>query len=485
MSGTTTPVVDTLTPMDTTVPVSMFLYDAAFTSRSGASHPLLTGGGICKPSMTGLSYFSKPIDITSPMVPSNRTVAWTPETVPSLIVDDASFDSFVQDAADMGDDVRMTLFRVLDLIFFNGKTISELETALTTSAPFNTVYVPDTLFSTAASEGATYYTSALNGTVQVYPYATFSLQLPYPSAANPTQYDFTIFLDDATWIAKYSKSIIESVTPNMPYSDLLTANLTTATVNEFTLAKSISDLTFSTLGATLNKSPTSGYVIYHSTVIDPDNASNFVTIPFGLTYRGALPTIMEMRSAVRAAVLASGVGTSAEWQARLPDLFIQQRFFIIPLWDKTATQADRVLYSGISKPADVTKLLGYLMADQTHAQIQENLELFPVFYNNMVMASLPDITAPVVGDLLAQFPTYQDYATSASTFQYMSTDAKTFSRSLNTMLATAAGGNNVDPTLVSSVDQGLTYFSFTLNEIEYCIVTKDCYTSILKSVNGN
>lgn len=485
MSGTTTPLVDALTPMNTTMPVSLFLYDAAFTSRTGASHPLLTGGGICKPSMTGLSYFSKPIDITSPMVPSNRTVGWTPETVPALIVDDASYDDFVQDAAAMGDDVRMTLFRVLDLIFFNGKSIADLETALTGSAPFNTVYVPGTLFTTAAQKSATYYTSALNGSIQVYPYVSFSLQLPYPSAAKPTQYDFTVFADDATWIAKYTKSIIESVTPNMPYQDLLTANLTTSTVNEFTLAKSISDLTFSTLGAALNSSPTSGYVIYHSTVIDPDNATNFVTIPFGLSYRGAAPTIMEMRSAVRSAVLASGVGTPAEWQARLPDLFIQQRFFIVPMWDQTVSQSDRILYSGISKPASVTKTLGYLMADQTHAQIQDNLELFPVFYNNMVMASLPDTTAPVVGELLAQFPSYQDYATSSSTFQYMANDAKTFARSLNTLLATAAGGTSVDPTLVSSTDQGLTYFSFTLNEVEYCVVTKDCYTSILKSASGS
>ena len=484
MSGTTTPLVDTLTPMDTTVPVSMFLYDAAFTSRTGASHPLLTGGGICKPSMTGLSYFSKPIDITSPMVASNRTVGWTAETVPAVIVDDASFDGFVQDIADMGDDVRLNIFRVLDLIFFNGKSIADLETALTGSTPFNTVYVPGTLYTTSVQKSATYYTSALNGTISVFPYLSFSLQLPYPSAAKPTQYDFTVFVDDATWIAKYTKSIIESVTPNMPYQDLLTANLTTATVNEFTIAKSISDLTFSTLGAALNTSPTSGYVIYHSTVIDPDNSSNFVTIPFGLSYRGAAPTIMEMRSAVRSAVLASGVGTQAEWQARLPDLFIQQRFFLIPLWDKTVAQSDRILYSGITQSSGVAKTLGYLMEDQTHAQIQDNLELFPVFYNNMVIASLPDTTAPVVGTLTAQFPSYQDYATSSPTFQYMATDAKTFSRSLNTMLATAAGGNNVDATLVSSVDQGLTYFSFTLNEIEYCVVTKDCYTGILKSVSG-
>lgn len=481
---TNIPLTDTMVPLDTSQTVSLFMIDPVFTNRNSGYHTLLDAGGVCRFSQTGLSYFSKPEAVDSPIKATDRKVSWVADTTPSLFVDKTAYSQFVSDMESISIPIKTTLFQLLDQVFFSSQTIADLETLLTTTAPFNTLYVPKSLYSTASLISSTYYQAGVGTTLNVYPYLSFSVQLPYPTAQNPTQYDLTVYINDADWIKNYPISLIEAVAPPLPYADLLTANLQTATDNEFTIAKKISDTYFSTIGAADNARPNSGEIVYTSTIVDPTNSSLFLAVPFIVSYKGAQPSISQMREAIKQAILASGVGTITQWQNRLPDLFITQRFYLVPIWDNTVKQGDRILNKGIISPSDTLTKLAYIFPSMSRGDITKLVEYLTATYGEMVIASVPDVNTAYQGKLNALYSTYQPISTTDPAFQYMDTPTQNFAKSLNTILP-ISGGVTQDPNVVLVTDRGISYYSFTLGSAELCVVTKDCYTSILASVANN
>lgn len=462
--------------------VSVFFYDPVFINHSVPFQSHLSVGGVGLLSAKGLSFFSQLEQLTDTRTPSTRLVDWAPTSTdsPSLLLDAQFYSQFQLDLTNAIQSDRDALFTILDAIFYHHGTTS-LETYLTTNPSASLLYKPQSLQLSTTTVTGTYYTgSPVTPTpINCVSYAEFSIVIPQGTTS--VQYDLTVYIDNATWIAHYPNSTVVAVAPPIDYNTLLNTPLATTTANLFSTASNVSQLNYASLYPQLDTAPASGYINYFVTVYDPDGSHTLA--PFNILYRGAVPSQLQIRQAVLSSVLGSGIGTSAQWQTRIPELFVNSRYYLIPLWDNTFTLGNQSIYKGFVSTSRFLSIAQTILPATNNTVIAATTEVFEAAYNRIVLVSVEDITDPSKFTALSSvFPSYQAYSSTDTNFAYMTTATQNFATALNKVLAVASG-NTVDPTMYITTDRGLQYISFTQNQIEFCVITQTGYIAMLSATS--
>lgn len=471
-------------PVDTSTIIEAFVVDSAFINRSSpiSDFPIESDGAVATLTPKAYSYFNNPAVYQDRRAASSRTVKWVPETSPSIVVDETSYSGFVSTINNLPTPVSSGLFKLVDKLLFNyDDSVSkpDLEASLLADPEIADIYVPDSFSLSASSvEGTYYYSSGTSGNVDIPRFTRFSITVP--SGSTTITYVITLFASVESWLSGYDISTIAKVVPPLPYSDIYSGSLTNTGSNIFSTANLSATLAYNTTKETLGTVQVSGITTFIAIAVDPQ--ANTAPIPFNILYKGRTPTRSEIRAAIRDELLNSGVGTEAGWEARLPGVFITGRFYIVPLWDQTYTKPDQVLFPSIINVTTVVGRVNSILDSTGFGDLIEMMDLFPVYYNRMTIGAVPDITGIVDIQLINELiPDYQSFSPEEDNFEYMNSFTKTFATQLNQVLALNTTNQTSDDFVVVE-ENLLTFYSFVVGKYEMCVITKECYDTIMESV---
>jgi len=281
--------------------------------------------------------------------------------------------------------------------------------------------------------------------------------------------DFKFWFDRNDFSYLYPLTTITKVMSPLTPANLLNSS---AITDPLAAVSTSSALIAGVLSADITNEDHSGYTGFTTRYVF-NNTEHLFT--FGLLYRGRHPSIFEVRDAIVNYLLTSGVGDEAIWRVRFPDIFVENRFFMIPIWSNSTEMINNDIYpSIISNKAEDALIDGFMNNIIEDPQEYENLT---VAYDKFFIATLAD-TGNSITSIKALHPTYQDFSSTEPGFANMQQATQDFSILINQALAVASGEeNNVSYTQV--IIDGKTFVSIVLNDTEYLILRKDSYLANL------
>lgn len=461
-----------------------FVLDRGFTDQSKLVNEIITDadGTVASLNQKSLSYFNKVSIFQDKRITSSRTVNWPAQTAPALALDEEIYSVFVDTLNGQTDLVSSSIFRMVDFLLFNydaSLTHQNREDFLINDTDISAIYVPGSFsISNTLVDGTIYRGGAANEIVAVPASTTFSLILPVGQTTRT--FVVTIYASNAAWLLGYNVSTIVKVIPPLPYSQIYDASLTGAVDNIFSTAYLSSNLNYNTTQAILGTVQVSGITSYPAVLVD--SANNNVSIPFNILYKGRSPTLTEIRNAIKADLLASGVGTAAGWEARIPGVFVAGRFYLIPYWDLFYEKPNQDIFPSILDYTQLGVNANKVLEPTAFGDIREYMNVFPVYYNRMSLASVPDLTGVVdIQKLTALIPDYQSFSPQDENFAYMAEATRSFAQQLNLILAIDNGTQPPSTIYVPITENLLTFYSFVVNKYEICVITKLSYLTAMES----
>lgn len=461
-------------------PVYAFVWDRSFINPENDFTSLLDKGGIGRLTQNGLSFFNELEVLKDTRTASERDISFVTNYTSSLMVDNFFFSTFTSDVDNLTSEQIGYIFAIIDAVFFKTPiTQSDVETYLTTTTGLKSLYVAQSLsYSIDEVTDTVYPTDNTTGTsFTTYPSATLTLSLP--TGTTTTEYQITFFIQNAYWIANYPESNILGVSPPLSYSDLLNLPLNTTNSNILATATNTVDLNYTTLSPDLGSESVSGYLKFNVRVIDQANNVTVIA-PFLIVYKGNTPNIPQIRNAIKKAVVNSGVGTIPEWKARIPELFILATIYLIPLYDVVTQLPNQNLYPSLVDISTAINRTDIVAPTLGLSYISDNLEIVSANYEGIMMCSigLPLENGSPPQTLLEMNPTYQNTGSQDPVFQNMADVTQQFCLMLSECLAVAFG-NTTSTTYFPQTSDKLTYVSFESQQYEYCVITKECYQTLL------
>lgn len=471
------------TVSDTNV-AELFLLDLAFVDRIKTTNGIVSPGTskICSLTPHGASYITKGLYLVDQRVAGTRAVSWTPVTRSTLLMDSAVFSDVNTALSTISIDVQDTLFALVDRLVFNYNatdTTAVIDAALTKISGGSNLYVAGSvILSTVAIATNVYNDDETTTQVTVPSFATIDVNL---MTGSQTQvYQLKIYLSNDSWVTSYSKSTVISVIPPLDYATLYTAPIATSSANVFSTATISSTLSYNTTHDPMTAQTLSGVTTFLVKLVDTTGTTN---VPFNLFYKGRVPTVAEMRVAVRTAMLASGTGDYNGWKARAPNVFITSRFYLFPMWGSAIQGSTKTLYPDIIEIADIQTFITQATLSLSIPDDILKYQVFEASYNRMMIISVADSTSTTADGttpllrLLTLFPDYQTCSSIDPDYALLSTDTQDFIKQLNYALAQASGVTQTNP-YVEAIDGNLKYYPLVVNETELCLVTKDGFTAI-------
>lgn len=456
-----------------------YLIDPAFNKRNTAlPNYLKNNGGIGQISQVGLSYFLD-VSVLSDSRDSTKRVVNIPHATNGSLLFDGEFDSdattLLQSATQ---DVINSMFELTDLVFFgshSSTSTADVEKSLLANSVIAKTYVTGSLKLPENQVTGNYYDD--NGdtvSFTTWPYLICDLNIPVGTTV--VAQTFHIFCEDKAWRVGYPHSTIMSVTPPMNYSDLLSLPLNTAQANELTTATNTMNLAMANFSGPQALETATGGMVFSLRAIGP-NGTWTVNTPWGVLYKGQQPTVTQIRGAIKTACETSGVGSVDQWKSRFPDLYIIGRFYIIPFWDMIYKLNDSTIYKGIVKETAMLKKLDNLFPSMGIENIAAAVEYFTSPYDFIHLASIMDTgSLQNLGELNALHPTYRTVRADDPSFSYMDKSTQEFSTGIIKCLSIFSNAAT-DPLYTPYTENGLTYIPYSINEIEYAVISPDTYNS--------
>jgi hypothetical protein len=457
-----------------------FITDAAFVDQTKPINAVLLPDAHQIGALTpkALSYFSNPEVFADPRLPSQRAVNWVADTNAHLVVDNASFGSFVSAVNALATPITTGFFKIIDRLMYNYQPVLDhaaVEAELIADADIAAIYVPGSYTQSSTIVDDLVYSSAHPPvTVHVPASITFSLTLQVGQTTQ--QYDLVLFTSVDAFLVGYNVSHIVKVIPPLSYPKLYSTPILNSSENVFTAAANAAILNYNATLPLYGTQMISGTVEFNAVVTD---GTNSVSAPFNIIYKGRVPTLVEIRAAIRAELLASGVADEDHWRARIPGVFIAGRFYVIPFWNDTFVKPDGPIFPNVLSYTKMATDANRILASLGNGDVSPYIDVLDVYYNRMTTVAIPDlsgISAPI--HLSTIIPDYQDFSTTEENYNYMTKATQDFSSTLNTILAVDSG------TLISTVyrtitENLLTFYSFTSNGYEICVISKLCYQTIM------
>lgn len=386
---------------------------------------------------------------------------------------------FDQDRADL--DVLRSLsstdcnriFNILERVYFQGAfTDIQLETLLTSSGSFSG-YVPNSV-AHGDNESSVIVKSTAGVTVEykLRDYTHFEYR------TGDTDIVFHIWHRLAAFAADYPFTTITKVIP--PYSPklLLDPSALLSTTNLNVLSNS-SAYVFGQVHDELSAIDQNG--IYQYTIKYVVSSTSYMTLSFALAYCGAhVPSTSECRAAIKAYMLEATGTTEAVLSAVFPDLGIDSRFYIVPMWDMYTARADGNVYNSI---AAIKRLLDRRDIIFNFAPAEwraEHLEILLNAQNTMFSLAMPDANNTNLLSILEQHPTYVNYSTQIPGWKYMTAATQEFAGKLIRCMA-VLNGESLSAEFLSVTENNADWLVFTSGASEYFVMTRPSYENLIGS----
>lgn len=284
---------------------------------------------------------------------------------------------------------------------------------------------------------------------------------------------FTIWISKADFLADYPFStIVEVVYPGDPVK-LVNSNYTD-------VIEAMSESTsyaFQLLNDPVSGKDNSGVVLLTSEYY-PTGTTDYGTVSFAVIYKGPEPSTQELRDFIREEILALAIVSQEIWEAVLPDLFVNGKFFIIPAWDHVKALPSVTLPQGIistDRVSAIAKAVFPALETNFPGWIDDHLETLVSSGSEFIMVAVPD-KGNDAGflSLLVEHPTYQPIDATKPFFQYQESHTKDFNTSLSNAIAILTGATNLGAFTNDEIN-GLQWLTFVAGGKEYHVLKSESY----------
>lgn len=373
----------------------------------------------------------------------------------------------------MTDQENGLLFNVLERILYRQEyTDSDLEAQLEGST--YTGYVPKSL--SYATEEGTATAANVDGVTKVVTFKDwFSFEFNYGN----------IHLIIHAWFKKlafasnYPYTTITAVIPPYQPEELIDPVTLLQNVNLNILTNGSAYIFNQTDMEQALRDQNGSYVYTTKFVID---STRTIQLPFALVYCGPNhPSGLECRNAIREYLEQNTEATEDILDTIFPDLFVNSRFYVVPLWDVYSSLTDRDIYNSIWNFRVIEDKMEKIWQEHEPEYIDQYAEILTNSQNKMLLMSLPDPLNGELFSILEQHPTYQDYSSQVPGFKYMSVATQEFASKLNRCLA-VLNGDTTSNEFISVIDGSFTYLTFTAGRAEYYVMNKDSYLEYLENI---
>ena len=456
-----------------------FMYDKAFANNIALQSPSSEEiGNLCIPSNLTNSYFKNPCELKD----SRDIRPWIdPDSInkkvrASLLLDKEVFSEFVNKFIVLPKSDRDSVFHIIDTLTILNKTNrneKQLETLLISDSNA-TVYKPKSLtVSKKRTDGKIYSDIEAIPTLVTFPnWVQFTVSVA--GKIDPIEHTIKIWFNDSSFIKEYPLSHITEIISYLDYNEILLNALTGQGYNSFLVSANAADVISSKVSPALKLSPQSGLYNQHTTLYD--SSGNTYPYKFGILYKGTVPDLLDIRTAIRNKLLTSSTGTESSWKKRIPELFITNQFYIIPMWDVTTELPNLIIYPSVGKLSDMIKATKIVMPFMSSKYVNDNVETMSVIYDTIITTVIAHVENINHKNIISVHPTYQTYTAAEPGFADMSEHTKVFVNKLNEAMAVAAGKVN-SLKYLSIEEDGAKYISFVVDDTEYYIMTKASYIS--------
>lgn len=355
------------------------------------------------------------------------------------------------------------LFNITEKIYLTqNRTEEELNDTLMTDTNFS-IYVNNSIRLGSTWTNATAFLTT-ETVIKIYDFIEFSINV------NDQRIHFKLWLTSSKFKAQYPLSTIKDIISPCDPQYLLDPSKLKSPIDS--IIKS-SDYALNSVDMSMTADDQTGCLPYSTKWVI--SSQQILNIKFGVAYKGAKPSSLEVRKALREWLLNTGLGSTTIWENRFPDLFVTAQFFITPMWDNLTPRTDRVLYPSIIGITMLTDKLRRYYPAMTSSHIEDYAELIINAHNKLFSLVLPD---PLNEDnkfsLLKLLPTYQNFSSQDAAFVYQEERAKDFNFKFNRCMSTLFG-ETVSGEFVENIFFDRNYLSFVSHNVEYHVMTKDSY----------
>lgn len=362
------------------------------------------------------------------------------------------------------------LFSLFETVYLAGtKTVETLEEDLVSDPEYSQFYVPGTL-----RLGRTYVNTGLPAE-HVSPDVMvdcFSLEVVFDEVNTA----FKLWMNRAKFAADYPLSTISKVVLPCDHSYLLNPSKFANIVE--TIIKS-NEFSFSELDSNITSGDHSGLLTYKTKY--NISSSSVKLMPFGILYKGATPSSLDIRQAIREKLIGYGTAPAEVWEALFPDLFVTGQFFIVPVWDNVSVRTDRIMFPSIVNIKKIKTILAGLFPDLPANFVEDHQEVFTCAQSEIFLLSVPDPLNATQFSLLTVHPTYQFYSPQNQTHAYMEPKSRDFSIRLNRCMAVLSGEAVLEEFVENTIDERR-YLSFVSYGVEYHVLYKEDYETFVNSL---
>lgn len=208
-----------------------------------------------------------------------------------------------------------------------------------------------------------------------------------------------------------------------------------------------------------------------------------ILLPFALPYCGPrVPNGLECRKAIRNYLESNVEVDQSIIQALFPEIYVDSRFFIIPMWDMFQMEADRDVYPSIANLQQLLDTSYLIFPDTDREFLHLHMEIIMNSQNKMFSISMPDELNSKNFSLRQLHPTYQDYSIhTAAGFRFMTAETQEFAGKLSKCFA-ILNGEATSAEFIRTLVGDSYYLAFTSGKSEYMVLEKDSYMTILNRV---
>lgn len=284
-----------------------------------------------------------------------------------------------------------------------------------------------------------------------------------------------IWMSRAKFASDYPISTISKVILPCDHTYLLNPSGMISVVDALILSNEYS---LSALNTDIASSDHSGLLVYKTKY--NVSSSSVKMMPFGILYKGAAPSSLDVRKAIREYLISFGTAVAEVWESLLPDLFVTGQFYLIPLWDNVTVRVDRTMFPSILPTKKISVISEKAFPNMDSVHLQEHSEILTCAQSEVFIFAISDPLNADAFTILGEHPTYQYYSPQNQIHAYMEAKTKEFNIRLNRCMAVLSGEAVLEEFIQNTID-GKRYLSFVSGGLEFHVMRKEDYLDLINS----
>ena len=375
--------------------------------------------------------------------------------------------------ANLTNSQQAAVFSILECIYLQDtKSQEQIETILSADSAY-TGYVAGSYFT--STEYTTAKLTVSDGSTKSYKFANW---IEFEFLTDEVDLVFHLWISNQAFSKQYPYVTITSVIA--PYDlNVLTDPATLIQQGVLSILQNSPTYVFSKANIETMLRDQNGIYTFNTTYCVDTRTS--VTISFALAYCGAkTPSSLDCRAAIRNYLESNTTLSPDDLKILFPDVYVNCRFYIVPLYDKYISRAGKDYYPSVWNIGKLETIATKVYSDYTDEFRTNYLEALTNAQSKMLLLVLPDPNNTDLFSVRVAHPTYQDYSSQEPGFKYMDGTTQEFSIKLNEAMA-IVNGVAATGRYQQTESGGNTYLVFAQDTAEYLIMTRDSYEKIVNN----